>query len=402
MPIHHVRKLIKKTHTKVMAWRAHLQKKQKERLAPQAVTITPPKEKGEHVVVHLSMASVAKATLVVILLYVGMQFIYSTREILLLFFIGLLLSAALDPTIDYLEKRKIPRGFGILFIYLLTFFIIGFFISKLIPLVAEQTLELAKHIGDLFKNLTTNQKSDIPFFDKIRPLLERFLASVDEETITQNLQVALENIGSQLKNIAGNTFTAIQVVFNGIFNAILVLVLAFFMTINEQGIERFFVSIFPLRYEAYILAKSHAIKKGVGAWLRGQLLLCFIIGALTYIVLLILGVPYAATLAMIAGLFELVPYVGPFLSAIPVVLIALNISPWMALWVLIAYLIIQQMENNIIVPLVMKSAVGLSPIIVLFSLLVGFQFLGILGMVLSIPVATIVSIFVKDFTVRDR
>lgn len=401
MPLHHVRKLIHKTHAKVLQWRYDL-KKRKSRLTTPTVTIEPPPAQGEHVIVHLSMSSVAKATLVVIFLYVGMEFIYSIREILVLFFVALLLSAALDPTIDYLEKKKIPRGFGIIFLYLVAFFVIGFFISKLVPLVAEQTLELARHIGDLIKNLTTNQKSDIPFFDKLRPLIERFLASVDEETLTQNLQIALENIGGQLKNIAGNTFTAIQVVFNGIFNAVLVLVLAFFMTINEKCIERFFVSIFPSRYEKYIMVKTHAIKQGVGAWLRGQLLLCFIIGLMTYIGLLILGVPYAATLAMIAGLFELIPYVGPFLSAVPAILIALNISPWMALWVVVAYFIIQEMENNVVVPLVMKSAVGINPIIIFFALLVGFQFLGVLGMILAIPVATIVSIFVKDFTSRDR
>lgn len=402
MALHHVRKLINKTHSKVMEWRADLKKREKQRLNPPVVTIEPPKEKGDHVIVHLSMTSIAKATLVVIFLYVGMQFIYSIREILVLFFVGLLLSAALDPTIDYLEKKKIPRGFGIMFIYLVAFFVVGFFISQLVPLVAEQTLELAKHIGDLVKNITTNHQSDIPFFDKIQPLLERLLSAVDQDTITQNIQVALQNVGEQLKNIAGNTFTAIQVVFNGIFNAVLVLVLAFFMTIDEQGIEHFFVSIFPPRYEAYILAKSHAVKQGVGAWLRGQLMLCVVIGVMTYIGLLILGIPYAVTLAMIAGLFELIPYVGPFLSAIPAVLIALNISPWMALWVVIVYFIIQESENNIVVPLVMKSAVGLNPIIIFFALLVGFQFLGVLGMILAIPVATIVSIFVKDFTARAR
>ncbi|MBI2453453.1 AI-2E family transporter [Candidatus Peregrinibacteria bacterium] len=358
--------------------------------------------KQEKTLIEISTISVAKATLVVILFFVLAEFIYEIRDIILIFFVALLFSAALDPTVDNLEKKHIPRGISIILIYLIIFTVLAIFISNFIPLVASQIIELSSRVGELVNNLTQNGKSDLPFIDKIKPLISQFLESADRQTLIEGVKTALLKIGERLQDVAGNAWNALKFVFNGIFNVILVLVITFFMTLEQKGLNNFIRSLFPARHENYIIAKTDAVKIKIGAWLRGQVVLSLSIGILVTIGLLILGVEYAATLGMIAAITEFIPYIGPIMAAIPALLIALNESPFLALWVLITYVIIQELENNILVPIIMRQAVGLSPIIIMFAMLVSAKFLGVLGIILAVPVTTIIWIFVKDYTKKRK
>ncbi|KKP37962.1 MAG: hypothetical protein UR27_C0001G0014 [Candidatus Peregrinibacteria bacterium GW2011_GWA2_33_10] len=353
--------------------------------------------------VHISSISVAKATVVIILLYVLSLWVAKISDILILFFIAYFLSAALDPTIDYLEKKRIPRSAGILFIFLLIFSGLIFFLSNLAPLIATQILELANKIQDMVINLTRdNPESKIPFFDKIKPLLNQFIDTIDRETLTNSITETLRKIGSTLESFAGNAFRALSAIFQSIANAVVVLVLTFFMSVNEKSIERFFTSLFPSKHTQYILNKSEDIKNKVGFWLRGQIILGIFIGVLTMIALSIIGVKYALTLSMISGIMEFIPVIGPILTFIISIPIVLNQDPILIIWVAIAFIVIQQLENNVLVPLIMKKSTGLSPIIIIFAMLVGYRFLGILGMILSVPVATIISIFVYDYVKKEK
>lgn len=361
-----------------------------------------PTAKPEKTLVDISPKSIAKATIVVILLYTLTQFVYEIRDIIFLFFLSLLFSAALDPTVDKLEKKKIPRSISIFFIYLIIFIILVIFISNFIPLVASQLLELAGRVGEIVNNLTTNGTSNLPFIDRLKPFVSQFLESADRQTLIEGAKTALLKIGEQLQGLAGNAWNALKVIFNGIFNVIMVLVITFYMTINERGIARFIKSIFPQRHEKYIIAKTDAIKHKVGGWLRGQIFLCLSIGVTVTITLWSMGVDYYATLGLIAGIGEFIPYIGSIIAGIPAVLIAFNQSSSLALGVIVAYIIIQQLENNILVPLVMRQAVGLSPIIVIFAVLIGAKFLGILGIILAVPVTTIIWLFVQDYIFRER
>ncbi|MBI2463445.1 AI-2E family transporter [Candidatus Peregrinibacteria bacterium] len=361
-----------------------------------------PKAKAEKTLVDLSPKSIAKATMVVILLYTLTQFVYGIKDILLLFFLALLFSAALDPTVDRLERKKIPRSISILCIYLIIFIILVIFISNFIPLVASQLIELAQRVGEIVNNLTIKGTSNIPFVDRLKPFVSQFLESADRQTLIEGAKTALLKVGEQLQGLAGNAWNALKVIFNGIFNVIMVLVITFYMTLEERSIQHFIKSIFPHRHEKYIIAKTHAIKNKIGGWLRGQIILCLSIGIVVTITLRIMGVEYYATLGMIAAIGEFIPYIGSIIAAIPAVLIAFNQSSSLALGVIIAYVIIQQLENNILVPLIMRQAVGLSPIIVIFAVLIGAKFLGILGIILAVPVTTIIWLFVQDYVFRER
>ncbi len=130
--------------------------------------------------------------------------------------------------------------------------------------------------------------------------------------------------------------------------------------------------------------------------MQGQLFLGVIVGVLVYIGLSLLGIRFALLLAIIAGILELVPYIGPVLSAIPAVILAFFQAPILALWILILYIVVQQLENYLLVPVIMKKVVGLNPVVVIIALLIGGKLLGILGIILAVPAAAVLAEFFKD------
>ena len=396
---HHIKNFLhqtKKLKKKVKNLAKAEQKKRREKIEPPKV------EKTERVIIELSMASVAKATLLIILLYVMATFLSSIKEILILFFVAVFLSAALDPAVDKLQEKKIPRALGVLIIYFAVFIFLFIFISQLIPLIGTQVADLADKITDFVANLTSNGKSDLPFAKHWKPFLDDFLVTIDQDTLVANLQAGLEYTASQLKNVAGNTWAALTVLFNGIVNVIIVLVLTFFMVIEEENIEEFIRSLFPSRYSQYIVTKTTKVKNKVGDWLRGQLTLALTMGLITGIGFFIMGVDYAATLGMIAAIAEFLPMIGPTITFLAAALIALNQSVWLVIAVAIWCIIMQILEGNVLIPLIMRRAVGLNPVIIILAMLIGFQFLGILGIIVALPTATVLSIFLEDYTKKNK
>ena len=380
-----------------------LKKKQQESYEQSIPHPHKPKvEEHETLLVEFSLASVAKATLVIIGLVILTKFLSEISEILLIFFIAYLFSAALHPTVKSLEKYKVPKAVSILLIYLLLLFLLGFFITQLVPLLAIQIIELARHLSEIANNLNTTDASDNFIMQQIKPLIDGFAKEINKDLIINEAKQYLESIGTQLQSFAGNTFEVIKTVFHGILNFILVLILTFFLTIEEKGVNNFFISLFPSKHGQYIIEKIETVKQKVGFWLRGIVTMMFIMFSLTLIGLLILGVDYALTLAMMIGIAELIPVVGVILSAIAAILVAFNQSPWLGVWVMGLYILLQQLEGHIIVPLVMRKAVGLSPIVIILAMLTGFTTLGILGMIIAIPVATSLSIFVIDYTGKEK
>lgn len=357
---------------------------------------TIPSTQSEEIRVSISALSVAKATIMIILLIALREFIIDIQDILLIFFISFLFAAALDPLVDKLQKKHIPRWLSVLGIYFLIFTLLATLISNIIPLVASQTQELAKNINTLIPEITNNESSN-PIIKNLQNYIKQLYKTVDINTLTKDISTSLNLFSEQLLSIAGNTWEAIKIISNGLINTAFVLVLTFFMVIEEKNIENFFLSLFPSKHSKYISERINTIKTKVGYWLRGQFILSITIGTLTYIGLLILGVEYAATLAMVAMVTELIPYAGPLIAwgiALP---IAGNQSLWMVLAITILYFVIQEVENNFLVPIVMKKTVGLNPIIVIFSMLVGAHHLGIIGLILAIPVTTCLGIFVQDY-----
>jgi len=334
--------------------------------------------KNGSVNINVTTGAILKIVFVFLLLY----FIFLIQDVIALLFVALILSSAIDPWVDWMQSKKIPRALGILLIYLLVFGIVGGVVYLIIPPIANE-----------FKDLAQNFPR---YMDRILSGFEILRSYSEQHGLLDNIKNSLGSVGDQLQRTAGNIFSTVSGIFGGIFSFFLVLVLTFYMVVEENAIKKLVWSVAPEKHQVYIMHLVNRMQQKIGLWLRGQLILSLSIFVLTYVGLLILGVKYALVLALIAGLLEFIPYLGPTLSAIPAVFLAFTQAPALALFTLGLYYIIQMVENNILVPKIMQKTVGLNPIISISALLVGYKLAGVVGAILSIPVATAVSVFIKD------
>ncbi|MEK7544522.1 MAG: AI-2E family transporter [Patescibacteria group bacterium] len=372
---------------------------QLQNLSPDPVEVPQPAKVHvqEKVLFEISAGSVARATLVILGLLTAAYFLNFISDILVVFFVSFLLTAGMEPAIDYLYKKHIPRGVAVILFYILALAFLGYVVSTIFPILAKQISELAGRAGQVLANISQIPENSLPFSDSINHSISQFLTSVNAQELVNQIDSNLQVFAQQLFALGGNLWQFIHVISNGIINLILVLILGFFMTVEKHAIENFVLSLFPVKHSEYAADRIVAMKKKIGHWLRAMLILMLSIGVSVYIGLLILGVEYAAILAIIAGLLEVVPVLGPPLSLLLALPIVANQSGVLTLWVIGLYIVIQQLEGHILVPIIMKRVTGLSSIAVIFSLLVGARFLGIVGIILSIPVATMISMFLDDY-----
>lgn len=323
-----------------------------------------------------------------IAIILGLWFLYFVREVAALFFLSVILTATLDGAIDWMAKRRIPRPVGVILIYVLLFSALGLLFSFLIPPLVNQ-----------FQSFTQNLPAYAETFSRTFAGIERYATSYG---ITFNSHEFMQDAVGNIFRSSSQVFSTTIGVFSFFISALVILALTFYMSVKEDGMKKFLVSITPLAHQDYVVSVADRIKKKIGKWLAGQLLLMLIIFVLDFVALSIFNVPYALILALLAGLLEIVPYLGPIISATLASLVGFLISPITGLTVLGVLTIIQQIESHIIVPQVMKKAVGLNPVVVILALLVGAKLGGTLGAILSVPIATSLDVFVGDFVNRNE
>ena len=176
----------------------------------------------------------------------------------------------------------------------------------------------------------------------------------------------------------------------------LILVITFYMVLQEDGLKKVFKVLVPPHYQPFANSILGKVQRKIVAWVKGQLILSFIVGLLAYIGLSIIGINYALVLGIFAGLAELVPYAGPFIGGVVAIFFALSQSTAKAVFVAALYIIIQQFENNILVPKVMQKAVGLNPIISILALITGVKIAGVVGALFAIPTVTVLDVIIKE------
>ncbi len=308
----------------------------------------------------------------------GVFFLYFIRDVLFILFFAIVLASAFDPIVSWFEKFKIPRSLAILLIYIFFLGAIALFIVTLVPVFITQAQELLKILPQYFDRAVNGYESIVA---------SRVFGDLDQ-------------LLSQATRVFGNNssvFSFLSGVVGGVFSVVIILVITFYLLVEENAIKKTFRFLAPPRHQPYLTQLFSRIQLKIGMWLRGQLILSLIVGLMAFIGLSILGLPYALVLGLMAALFEFVPYLGPILAAIPAILLGLFISPLLALFVLILYLVLQRVENDILVPKVMQRTIGLNPLITIVSLLVGGKLGGVMGMLLAIPVATAMSVVIADF-----
>lgn len=308
-------------------------------------------------------------------------FLFLVIDVVALVLVAMLLATALEPSVAAMQRWGLPRPLAILSIYVVLLGTVSIILYLMVPpLVTELTL-LAESLPEFYEKLTRGFSG----FGGLQGQI--FNAS----------QQFLQNIGDQLASFTTSIFSTLVAIFGGIIQFVATLVIVFYLAVDKDGLKRFIRSVTPGVYKEHIGDVMTKIQNKLGAWLRGQLILMFIIGALAYVALLIVGVPYALVLALWAGLTEILPYLGPVLGAIPAILIAFTLSPIKGLVVLLLYIAIQQLENHVFVPQVMRRSVGLNPIVSIVVILIGIRLGGVVGGLVSIPVATIIAVIMTEF-----
>ena len=316
--------------------------------------------------IEISHRTIIFAVIFVIFLHV----LYLIRDIILQLFVALLIMAVLNPLITRLSHYKIPRALSILIVYLLLLSTISFTIAAIVPSLAEQTAA---------------------FITNLPRLIERVgVSSVISDQLTRQLLGLLAQLPSQAAKVTVS-------VFSNVIGVITVLVFAFYLLSDRQKLEEQLSVIIGGGKVAKFSRVLKILEKRLGSWAWGQIALMLIVGAANYVGLSLLGIPFALPLAILAGLLEIVPYIGPTIAAVPAVLIGFGISPLLGLAVVAMAFLIQQLENYVFVPQIMKRSTGIHPVITLLALTIGFRLAGVVGLLISIPVYIIALVLLKEF-----
>ncbi len=378
------------------------QPREKEKAMP----LPQPKD-NEEILVHLSVASVVKSTFVILAIAFGVLLVYFLRDKLIILVLAVFLAAIIDPGVQSMSRGGVPRGLAILIQYFIAMFLVLFLLISLIPIIADQLQQIALFISQEMDLFLAEPRIQLPLFtDEVNVRLTILVQNTLQDLSIDRFTDALQSFGQDLSTAAQGSLRFVAglagSVVNFFINLIVVLVLAFFIQLEKEKIIYWIRSFLPVRYRPYLDNKSEAIHQKLGQWARGQLLLCLSVGLLVFLALVVLRMPYALTLAILAGFTEFIPVVGPFIAAVPAVLIALTREGFIwAVVLALVYYVVQWCENNLLVPLIMKRAVGLSPVAIMLAMLVGISFPTVihpvLGIILSIPLTTILVLFLEDW-----
>lgn len=299
-------------------------------------------------------------------------FLVQILEIIAFLFISFILMSAFKPLVDYLEVHKIPRVLAIVLIYIGIFIVFGFTVSTIIPPLVSETVHLAQNLPDYLS------------------------------LILPNLNLDPQNFTREISSLGQNLLQVSVVIFNNIVALFTVMVINFYLLMERKNLGSYLSIVLGNSKGNRIESVFNKVEERLGFWVRGQLTLLLTIGILTYIGLTLLQIPFALPLAILAGLLEIVPTVGPILSSLPAIVVSFTVSSLHPLFTVILYFIIQQAENQVIVPLVMSRIVGLQPLVTILAILIGIKVAGVDGAILAVPfVVTIETSFREYYQVAN-
>lgn len=322
----------------------------------------------------------------ILIILIVAWFLYVVLDILLMIFAAIVLASALEPVANFGQKYRLPRGLtvGLVYIFIILLFVgVG---ALMVEPLANQISQLAlnvPHAVAVLRNFTS------------------FVPNYNESTLITSIQDTLTSLSSNLTNVGANLFEQTRSVVSGFFTLIFVFVLTFYLVIEKDALRKFARLVTPGEHLPYVERTIQRIQRQVGRWVAAQVALGMVMGLMVGLGLWLLGVPYALLLGLIAGLFEIIPYIGPILAAIPGVLIALSNSLWLGAAALILYVVAQQIEGHVLVPNIMRKAIGLPSLVTLIAILLGARLAGMAGIILAVPAATVINVVLSDVLSRD-
>ncbi|HBC73046.1 MAG: hypothetical protein UX91_C0006G0234 [Candidatus Amesbacteria bacterium GW2011_GWB1_47_19] len=318
---------------------------------------------------------ISHRTIIFTAIFMGaIWFTIQIRDILLMLFVSVILMSALNPAVDKMEKQGVPRSLSIVIAYILLWLVIGSVLAGIVPPLVDQTGRLIRLLPQAVGN--------IDFFN------------THQYEINQQILTRLSSLPANILNITVS-------VFGNLINFLTTIVITFYLLLERKNLNRYLGILFSGESPAKVEKLITEIERRLGGWIRGELVLMLAVGILTYVGLVILGLDIALPLAILAGLLEIVPNIGPIISAIPAVIVGFMVHPIMGLSTVALYFLVQFLENNFLVPKVMQKAVGVNPLVSILALMIGFRLAGPAGAVLSIPAILIIqTVGVQFFSIR--
>ncbi|MFC1789512.1 AI-2E family transporter [Patescibacteria group bacterium] len=330
-------------------------------------------------ILDISWGTIFKIALAVLLFYL----IYAIRDILVLILFSLMIAILFNPAIDFLTRKKIPRIISTILVYLSIFGMLGAMIYFIAPIFVYEIQQFTQFFPQ--------------YFEKFAPVLK----GIGFEIFT-NFESFTKAIEEWLLKASSSIFNAIGAFFGGIFAAITIFSIAMFLSWEEKGIERAIILIFPKKHEANILSIWHRSRNQISGWFATRILSSIFVGVLVFVACEILVIKYGISFGLLAGITNIVPIIGPLITGTIILLFTALDSMPKAIFILVIFIIIQQIEGNILSPILTKKFIGMPPVLVLIALLIGAELWGILGAILVIPISGILLQFIKEFFVKKK
>ncbi|MBZ9572592.1 AI-2E family transporter [Patescibacteria group bacterium] len=328
---------------------------------------------------NISWSTIFKIVIAVICLYI----LYLVKDLIVWFIFALVIGILFNYLIDFLEKKRIPRLAATILLYFGVFVALGFFTYKTAPIFLSEIEEFTQNLPQ--------------YLQKISPIFEKFgvQAFKSTEALTQTLQINLEKAGE-------NIFSALFSIFGGAFSTLFIIFLAFFISLEKNLVERVLTAFSPSKYKEYLHGLWERSKQKVSGWFISRVIGALFVGSLTYLILRILNVEYALILSLMAGILDFIPIIGPLVAGLIIAFIVALTSLFQAGFVLVAFFIIQLLENNLLFPLLFKKFTGLPPVLVLVAFAIGAKLWGVLGAILAIPLAGVIFELLKDYLAKRK
>jgi len=328
------------------------------------------------------------ATLVLLSVVLGFWLLYRFYQVVFILFIAIVLGTAIRPFVTWLNQRGIPRTTGVILVYLVLLALLIGFVLLLFPLIVEQGTTLAAAVPGYYQNLRGWMVS---YPNQMIVRLSEFLP------VTMPGLEPLQQTEQEMLATAGQAVGYVALAVKAILIAIAILLLALHWTLDgPRTIQSMLLLVRPAQRES-ISELISAMEAMVGYYIAGQGVLCLVVGLMSLVTYLLIGLPNALVLALVAGLLEVVPMIGPLLGAIPAAAVALEIAPSKLVWVIVATVIIQQVENSVLVPRVMRKSVGVNPFVSLLAIFSFSSLFGIAGALMAIPLAAIIQLLLDRF-----
>lgn len=323
--------------------------------------------------IEITTSTILKTIAIVL----GLWLAYYILDVLILLFVVVMLTVALEPIVTKITLWGVPKVLSILIVFVVLIAIFGLAIYIVIPPLVEQIQSLANNAPIYIEKFTDYSSSHS----------------------TQATQKILDTVSSSLGKYTEGIVGATVALFGGIISALTVVVLTFYLLIEEKTIRKSLLDLVPLKNKARIADMSRRIGIKIGLWLRGEFSLMVLVGLMITLAMQVIGAPYALAIGVTAGLLELVPLLGPIIAgALGAFIVFASGAPlWQVGALIVIFIVVQQIENQILVPKIMQKAIGVSPVVVIVAILVGGRLLGVGGAVLAIPIVGIISVFAHEY-----